>query len=235
VNATFQQRSDEDLARQAQAGSLAAFEELVLRYERRIYGFVRQFCPNRADAAEVTQEVFVKAYRNITRYDPRHAFPGWLFTVARHKCIDHHRASPPTADEPVPDRADGSNPADALSSQEERDNLWALARRVLPPLQFQALWLAYAEELKVKEIAGVLSRTSTHVKVMLFRARRTLRSALEQAQPPSIAAEPTAGPPRSAPAPMGFGPKRRGAKGWQAALAPVQVSTTAKLGPIPGR
>lgn len=166
--------SDEELAKQARAGSLAAFEGLVSRYEHRIYGFVVRFCRNGTDAAEITQDTFVRAFQAIAQFDCRHTFAAWLFTIARRKCIDHHRAAPPRSDEPMPDLADTGNPAEALASREERQNLWDLARQALPELQFQALWFRYAEEMDVAQVARVLRKTRTHVKVLLFRARQTL-------------------------------------------------------------
>jgi RNA polymerase sigma-70 factor (ECF subfamily) len=183
VNSELQRLSDEELARQTQAGSLTAFEELLFRYEHRVYAFTRQFCRNPADAAEVTQETFLKAFRNIALYDPRRAFTAWLFTIARRRCIDHHRAAPLSSDAPAPEQADTSDPAEVLAGQEDRDSLWALARQLLPPAQFQALWLNYAADMKVEEIARVLNLTRTHIKVMLFRARRKLRRALEDSRP----------------------------------------------------
>jgi RNA polymerase sigma-70 factor, ECF subfamily len=199
VNAELQQASDDELARQAQGGSLDAFEDLVFRYERRVYAFVLQLSHNPADAAEVTQETFVKAYRSIGLYRRRHAFAAWLFTIARHKCIDHHRAAPRTSAEPVPETLDANDPAELMATQEDKENLWALARRVLPPAQFQAVWLSYGSELKVEEIARVLHRTQTHIKVMLFRARRTLRRALEESKPPHDSVNLLAGRARRAP------------------------------------
>jgi RNA polymerase sigma-70 factor (ECF subfamily) len=175
----LQSCSDEELAAKAQAGSFAAFEGLVTRYERRIYGFVVRFCRNATDAGEITQDTFVRAFQAIAQFDPRHTFAAWLFTIARRKCIDHHRAAPPAADEPLPDLADTGDPAEALASQEERQNLWHLARRALPDLQFQALWLRYGEDLDVAQTARVLRKTRTHVKVLLFRARQTLARELE--------------------------------------------------------
>lgn len=234
VNSELQQHSDEELARQAQAGSLAGFEELVFRYERRIYGFVLQFCPNRADAAEITQETFVKAFRNIGSFDGRHALAGWLFTIARHNCIDHHRATPPaTSEEAMPDCADGNDPAEALASREDRDGLWTLARRVLPPAQFQALWLTYAADMKVKEIALVLNRTGTHIKVMLFRARRTLRRALEESQMDALAPEQGSTRPLPASNTAGRGEAPRAKRLWAFPAEPVNASPAGKLGPIP--
>ena len=77
--------SDEKLTRQSQAGSLAAFEELVHRYERRIYGFVAKCCGSASDASEITQDTFVRAFQAIARFDSRQAFAPWLFTIAANK------------------------------------------------------------------------------------------------------------------------------------------------------
>jgi RNA polymerase sigma-70 factor, ECF subfamily len=166
--------SDEELARQSQGGSLTAFEELVCRYEDRIYGFVMNSCGNGADASEVTQDTFVRAFQAIGQFDCGRSFAAWLFTIARRKCIDHHRSAPSPAEELVPELPDADDPSELLARREERQSLWDLARRRLPQPQFQALWLKYAEEMPVADIAQVLRKTQTHVKVLLFRARQCL-------------------------------------------------------------
>ena len=175
----FQRCSDEELARQSQAGSLTAFEELVYRYEGRIYGFISNACHNAADAGDVTQDTFVRAFQAIGQFDCGRGFGPWLFTIARRKCIDHHRSAPSAADEPMPELSDNDDPAELLARQEERQSLWGLARRRLPESQFQALWLRYAEDMSVAGVAQVLRRTQTHVKVLLFRARRVLARELK--------------------------------------------------------
>jgi RNA polymerase sigma-70 factor (ECF subfamily) len=172
--AKFEAYSDEQLVRESQAGSLPAFEELVYRYERRIYGFVAQFCRNREDASEVTQETFVKAFQALGQFDAGHIFAAWLFTIARRKCIDHHRASPPESAEDMPEAVDVADPAEILADREDSRSLWQLARRALSQTQFQALWLRYVEDLSIAEIAQVLRKTQTYVKVLLFRARSAL-------------------------------------------------------------
>ena len=178
----FQSVSDEELARQTQAGSQAAFEQLVYRYEYRLYGFVAQFCGRGPEARDITQESFVKAYQAIAQFNPRHTFAAWLFTIARRKCIDHYRASRPHSGEPVPELSDLNDPAAVLEAQEQRRDLWQTARRLLPPAQFQALWLKYVEEMSVAQIARVLRKSQTHIKVMLFRARLTLGRELANPQ-----------------------------------------------------
>lgn len=166
--------SDEQLARESRAGSLDAFEELVSRYERRVYGFVLRSCSNPTDACEITQDTFVKAYEALAQFNPAKPFAPWLFTIARRKCIDHHRASPAEGAALVPDQPDLDDPAELLARKEESDAIWANAHRLLPENQFQALWLRYAEEMNIQQIARVLRKTKTHVKVLLFRARRRL-------------------------------------------------------------
>ena len=182
----FQTCSDEELARQTQAGSLVAFEELVYRYEGRIYGFVSNSCRNGTDAREVTQDTFVRAFQAIGQFDSRHGFAAWLFTIARRKCIDQYRAAPPLADEAVPELTDDNDPAELLARREERQDLWGLARRRLPESQFQALWLRYAEGMSVAGIALVLRKTQTHIKVLLFRSRQLLGRELKARQVPGL-------------------------------------------------
>lgn len=178
----FQTCSDEELARQSQAGSLTAFEELVYRYEGRVYGFVANFCGSGPDAREVTQDTFVRAFQAIGRFDCRRPFAPWLFTIARRKCLDHRRAAPPAAGEPLPELPDDNDPAELLAQQEERRDLWELARRRLPETQFQALWLRYVEDLSVAGIAQALRKTRTHIRVLLVRARAALGRELKAAQ-----------------------------------------------------
>jgi len=182
--------SDEALALQTQSGSMEAFEGLVLRYEQRIYSFVSQSCRNSADAAEITQETFVKAYQAIGKFDPTRTFAPWLFTIARRKCIDHFRAlkdfpsqhsTLDTHDSSAspPESFDSNDPAELLAQHDERQHLWDVARRILSKAQFDALWLHYVEDMSVAETARVLRRPQTYIKVLLFRARQALAAKLK--------------------------------------------------------
>ncbi len=165
--------SDQELARQTRAGSVAAFEGLVYRYERRIFTFLANMCRDRRVARELTQDTFVKAFQAIQQFDPAREFAPWLFAIARRKCIDHHRAAPPVA-VPILEVAAAGDPSTDLAHREEEQALWQLARRRLSPDQFQALWLRYAEDMGISEIARVLRKHRVHVNVLLFRARTRL-------------------------------------------------------------
>lgn len=174
---------DEALARQARDGGLSSFEELVSRYESRILRFVSNRCVNASDAQEVTQDIFVAAFRGLAQFDSRRSFATWLFTIARRKCIDHYRGRRPACAAEMPELADANDPAAVLMQREAEDDVWRVARAVLPPVQYDCLWLRYAEDLPVAEVARVMRRTRTHVKVLLFRARLRLNRVLETPQP----------------------------------------------------
>jgi RNA polymerase sigma-70 factor (ECF subfamily) len=167
------------MAQAAQAGCLSSFEELVRRYEGRIYRFVSHHCWNASDAQELTQDVFVAAHRGITRFDPSRSFATWLFTIARHKCIDYSRARRTVLSEGLPEPTDENDPGAMLVRREAGEDLWCVARAALSELQYDALWLRYAEDMEVADIARVMKRTRTHVKVLLFRARLRLERELK--------------------------------------------------------
>lgn len=173
--------SDGELVRQTRAGSLDAFEQLVYRYEHRVYAFVAQFCSNATDARDITQDAFVKASQSLHQFDVRREFAPWLFTIARRKWIDRRRAAPPSAEAALPEEIDVNHPGELLAQEEDRQQLWRLAKRSLAEDQYQALWLRYAEDLDVAQIAQVLGKTRVHVKVLLFRARQILSRHLNPA------------------------------------------------------
>ena len=79
------QPSDENLAIKARDGYQAAFEELFHRHKRAILNFIYRMVGNRETAEEVTQDVFIKAYRNLYLFDPGRKFVTWLYTIARNQ------------------------------------------------------------------------------------------------------------------------------------------------------
>ncbi len=181
-------RADEELAAQAQAGSLAAFEELVYRYETRLYRFLRARTGNEADARDLTQTTFVAAYRALDRFDRRRSFATWLFTITRRQLIDHWRAARATTFEPAAPQTDARDPAVILAESENHRAIWQLARRALTPDQFTALWLRYEEDQPIQEIARAMRKTGIHVKVLLHRARQKLLSHLDEDAAPQRSA-----------------------------------------------
>ena len=190
--------SDEDLARCVQAGCADSFNELAARLRPRLLFVLRRRLQNEADAEDVAQKTLLRAYEKINLYNPTRKFTPWLFTIALRLAADHHRQrqrlpQTQTPGESASAVADPSpTPAQQAIAQEQSTDLWALAAKYLKPDQWTALWLLYGEGHTVKEIAQALGRTAVSVRVLLFRARKTLAPHL--AEYPEAVEKQTAAP-----------------------------------------
>ena len=170
--------SDEELARKAQDGCLQSMEALVIRHQNRLFRFLLAKTQNRSNAEDLMQETFVKAYRKIHRFNPKYAFSTWLFTIANRLAVSAWRKYKPTVDE-IPEITDSAPcPATQTERDDNRENLWELARIALNDTEYTALWLHYGEDLSIVEIAQTLRRTQTGEKVLLHRERKKLSKIL---------------------------------------------------------
>src|SRR5215467_2053759 len=107
----------EELAERSKAGCLDAFEQLVLRYETRIFNFFRQFTGNHHDAEDLTQETFLKAHRSLHRYNSSFLFAPWLFTIARRTGVSHFRSAEHFQQRTNQEESTEETPASALESK----------------------------------------------------------------------------------------------------------------------
>ena len=169
--------SPEELARLSAQGSVACFEQIVLRFQSQIFNFVHLFARQRQDAEDLTQETFCKAWRGLHRYNPSLSFAPWLFAIARHTAASHFRSAEHF--DPLPPDAGivEEDPANLLAAKDDSDALWRLAR-TLTPRQWEALWFRYGEGFSVAETARAMRTTQIHVKVLLHRARAGLAKRL---------------------------------------------------------
>ena len=84
-------KTDDDLAREAAGGDTYAFEEIVRRRREGLVRFLTSFTQSAVDAEDLAQETFLRAYRNLSRYDPRKPFLTWLYVIARRLAINFNR------------------------------------------------------------------------------------------------------------------------------------------------
>ena len=171
--------SAEELASRAQAGSSAAFNALVARYDERLLRFLRRRTPRPQDAEDLRQETFLRAYQNIERYDPTRPFGAWLFTIASRLAVSHARrqtAQPPPAAGPEQAAAQPM-PDEAAAQREAADNCCLASFHRASAAQYAAVWLRYAEGLTAQEAARRLGKSRVHVRVLLHRARQKLIAA----------------------------------------------------------
>jgi RNA polymerase sigma-70 factor (ECF subfamily) len=166
------QLSDEELAAEVAAGTRGSFEELVCRYSPRLFHFLRHRLSTDQDIEDLIQETFLKAYRNIDRYNPDYKFSTWMYTVAVRLAISHFRANKPKDLSSIPNHLP-PDPQEIVTAREQSQKMWSCAKS-LRNKQYEVLWLRYMEDLSVKEIAVVMNRTHVQIRVLLHRARLNL-------------------------------------------------------------
>lgn len=169
------------LVRRAQAGDRWSFDELVRRYQRPVYGFVYHLCGSAEAAAEVTQEVFVRAWRYLGRFDAERPFKPWLYTIAANRASSHRRYE--SGRESLPLDEAGPEPAasDDLHQEIERQELSAAVRRAILQLsrqQREAIVLCELEGQTAVEAAVVMGIEAVTVRQHVFRAKKRLRELL---------------------------------------------------------
>lgn len=166
--------SSEEIALRVQRGGGAAtwyFAALVERYQDRLYNFLARRAGRQA-AEDLTQETFVRAWEQIARYNPTWRFSTWLFTIGARLAITQHRRTRRTVGSAAMEAAQAKPVRDASTDLGSR--LWTLAGSHLSPDQHTALWLRYAEDMAIGDIARVMDKSEVSVRVCLFRARQSL-------------------------------------------------------------
>src|SRR5712691_12291216 len=164
------------LIRQATSGDLDAFEEVVRRLQRRVYGFAYQHLRDLDEAHDLTQEIFVKLYRNLNRYDSERPFEPWFWKLATNTTINYRRKRVPLPSEPVEEAAD---PA---ARMQVHDPALVEALAQLDPSYRVPVLLHYYADLSIEQVAAALSLSVPAVKSRLHRARGVLRNSLADAE-----------------------------------------------------
>ena len=178
-------RADEsDCIRRAQQGDVAAFEELVRAHQRRVIGIVAGILRWSEDIEDITQQVFLKVFLAIRRFDGRSSFGTWLYKIAVNETYDYLRKrkarklvyeSDLSSDQE--ERLTQMPPEDparaALAQAESRQAVERLLSQLAPEERLMIV-LKEVEGYSVEEISAALGMNANTVKVRMFRARRRL-------------------------------------------------------------
>jgi RNA polymerase sigma-70 factor (ECF subfamily) len=168
----------EVLISRSQEGCRDSFEQLVRYYEKRVFNYLCQFVGNSHDAEDLTQDTFVKVYKNIHRYKPQYAFTTWLFTIAKRTALNFFRAKRSTSELDENLKASGPNPSELVENRDSARNFWAMTEN-LKPKQREALWLRYGQGMSISEIATIMGTNDVFIRVTLHRARGVLAKKLQ--------------------------------------------------------
>jgi RNA polymerase sigma-70 factor (ECF subfamily) len=184
--------TDEQLIQQYAGGNDQALETLIQRYLPLVYGFILHSIGEVAQSEDLTQEVFLKVWRSIKKYNPEKSFKTWVFTIARRTLIDYYRKKKITT-VAVINGEDGqmdifdSMPSEELSALEkiEKGELEAdLENKLLklPPDDRILLLLYYGEKITFAEIAAMNQESLDTVKSRHRRALIKLRKLMLNGQ-----------------------------------------------------
>jgi RNA polymerase sigma-70 factor (ECF subfamily) len=176
---------DRQLVRLAQAGDKEAFEELVRRHQHRVFSVAGGILRRREDVEDIAQQVFVKAYFSLKRFDQRAAFSTWLYKITVNECWDllrKKKVRPLLYESDLSEeQAQQFSASERLASgtQDVSDKLEAQQQveRLLQGLDQRdrmMLILKEVEGFAIEEIAEILDLNANTVKVRLFRARRRI-------------------------------------------------------------
>jgi RNA polymerase sigma factor (sigma-70 family) len=180
------QTNTAELIQKALENDQQAYSKIVERFRAQIFNFVLGMVKNRAEAEDLTQESFIKAFRALATFNSEYAFSTWLYKIAANNCIDHFRKKKLVTyslDAPIaakdgdlkrdfPDKAQG--PDGRLISKEKSLQI-NKAIDSLPEKYKTAIMLRHKHDKSYEEIAEKLNIPLGTVKVRIFRAREMLK------------------------------------------------------------
>jgi RNA polymerase sigma-70 factor (ECF subfamily) len=180
---------DSELILLSKKGRMDAFRKLVEKYKRPAYFIALGLVGNRDDAYDLSQEAFIRVYRSLPRFDPRHRFFSWFYAILSNLCKNHLRARL-VREEYVRDRrsqADCRSSEDAapgpdvlLEHNEAGRRLWQEIEKL--PFEFkEIIVLKHFQGLSYKEISAMLDIPIGTVMSRLYHARKKLKDNLQTA------------------------------------------------------
>jgi RNA polymerase sigma-70 factor, ECF subfamily len=173
---TFEKQDlDGSLVERYLAGDTSAFDEIMIRHERQIYRLCYRFVENRADAMDLAQDVFVKAFEHLSTFRRESSLKTWLYRIAINHCINHVKKHSHEFVE-VTEHMGSIRPSvhAQMEHQEQRDQFRQMVKR-LPPKQKAILELRINEQLSYEEIACISGRSVSTIKASVFFAMEKLR------------------------------------------------------------
>ena len=185
--------SDQDLIQKAKQGNMVAFEQLVQRYDKRVFTIAASYVQSSEDAKDIYQEVFIRVYRGLPKFEYRSEFSTWLYRVTTNVCLSHrarHKKHEHTSldqeheeDEgttrTMKDSLDGGSSTDQKAMSAEISTHVGEALDRLSPQQRMVFTLRHYEGYKLREIATMMKCSEGTVKKYLFTATKRMRKQLK--------------------------------------------------------
>ena len=183
-------RTDEELVGLVVGGEVDCFEELIIRYQPRVFGMARKYFRNESDVEDVVQTIFTKTFQKLGSYRGTAPFEHWFMRLSINTCYDALRRKRNRPEHTISDTLfDDESWQDRLgkipeaSDREEQEQARELVHTVLDQVSDRARIVLTLQELEgrsIREIAGITGWSESLVKVQAFRARKEMRAAVER-------------------------------------------------------
>lgn len=183
-------RTDEELVGIVVGGDVDCFEELITRYQSRVFGMARKYFRNESDAEDVVQTIFTKTFQKLSSYKGTAPFEHWFMRLSINACYDALRRKRNRPDQTISDMLfDDESWQDRLGNiPDARDRVGLeeareLVYTVLGQISDRARIVLTLQELEgrtIKEIAEITGWSESLVKVQAFRARKEMRASVER-------------------------------------------------------
>lgn len=184
---------DRNLILSAKQGNVEAFEKLVQRYDRKVFSIASMYVQSAEDAKDIYQEVFIRVYKGIKKFEFRSEFTTWLYRITTNVCLTHRSKARKHAHSSIDDGHDeeeghGARTMDALIDDRSTDQTMVDAEitenveralDALSPRQRMVFTLRHYEGHKLKDIASMMSCSEGTVKKYLFTATEKMRIQLK--------------------------------------------------------
>ncbi len=157
-----------ELIEGAQQGSTNCFTQLVVLYQKRLFGYLLAHSQNRQEVEDIVQETFLNAFRHIKSYDSRWQFSTWIYTIARRIASKKSSVTLDTAFDSE------QQLAIELKIYEPLKNIWVIIRQYMKDDDFDTLWFYFSQNLRIRDIAHILQKSESWVKVSLYRSKKKL-------------------------------------------------------------
>tara|TARA_B110000014_G_scaffold182023_1_gene131193 strand:- start:2283 stop:2900 length:618 start_codon:yes stop_codon:yes gene_type:complete len=183
-------RTDEELVGIVVGGDVDCFEELITRYQSRVFGMARKYFRNESDAEDVVQTIFTKTFQKLSSYKGTAPFEHWFMRLSVNACYDALRRKRNRPDQTISDLLFddeswqdrlGNIPdaSDRVGLEEARELVYTVLGQISDRARI-VLTLQELEGRTIKEIAEITGWSESLVKVQAFRARKEMRASVER-------------------------------------------------------
>lgn len=182
---------DEKTISEVLMGNVNEYEKIIMKYDKRLYGFIYRIIGDEHAAQDITQETFIKAYENLGGFNFKKSFSTWIFTIAKNNAYNYLKRLRKNNMVPIIDELDDNeqetdtlimeNPEKALEKKLQAKYINDIMEKLSEKYRI-IIFQKYVEDLSCKEISNKLCISEKAVESRLFRARQALIKIIDETE-----------------------------------------------------